>query len=276
MSEWLGAAWPPELAWILILALLVSSPGFYRVVYFISTGYAFSVVAIALALAVAFVDHLQVATALHAAALVVYGLRLGLFLVRRELKPSYKQELAEIHERSGTVPLGVKASIWGTVALLYVLMVSPLAFELQQARAEGPLSQLALVPGLAIMAFGLALEAWADHAKSAYKADHPDRFCDVGVYRWVRCPNYLGETIFWIGNMVTGLSTFGHGLQWASAAVGTVSIVLIMVGSTRRLELKQDERYGEREDYQGYVREVPVLWPWVPVYSLKKARIYLG
>ena len=60
------------------------------------------------------------------------------------------------------------------------------------------------------------------------------------------------------------------------SAIGLVSIQLIMVGSTRRLELKQDARYGDREDYRTYVHTVPVLFPFVHVFSLKNAKLYLG
>jgi hypothetical protein len=49
-----------------------------------------------------------------------------------------------------------------------------------------------------------------------------------------------------------------------------------MVGSARRLELKQEERYGSDPEYRSYSRSVPILFPLVPVYSLKKARLYLG
>jgi len=51
--------------------------------------------------------------------------------------------------------------------------------------------------------------------------------------------------------------------------------VLIMMGSTKRLEGKQEERYGDREDYQRFIKKVPVLFPLLPIYSLKSVRVYL-
>jgi len=57
--------------------------------------------------------------------------------------------------------------------------------------------------------------------------------------------------------------------------VGAVCIVLIMMGSTKRLEYAQDERYGDRPEYQQYIQVVPVLFPYVPVYSLKKIRVLI-
>jgi hypothetical protein len=49
-----------------------------------------------------------------------------------------------------------------------------------------------------------------------------------------------------------------------------------MLGSTRRLELSQDARYGSREDYRAYVRQVPVLFPGVPLRSLRNWPLRLG
>ena len=48
-----------------------------------------------------------------------------------------------------------------------------------------------------------------------------------------------------------------------------------MMGSTKRLEKQQDGRYGQQPAYQEYVRSVPVLFPFVPIYSLKNVRVYL-
>ena len=58
--------------------------------------------------------------------------------------------------------------------------------------------------------------------------------------------------------------------------IGLVCIELIMLGSARRLELKQVERYGTDAAYQAYAARVPVLLPLVPLYSLRRLRVYLG
>jgi hypothetical protein len=42
------------------------------------------------------------------------------------------------------------------------------------------------------------------------------------------------------------------------------------------LENTQDERYGVQPEYQAYIRTVPVLFPFIPVYSLKKGSGFWG
>ena len=258
------------------LALLISSIGFYRVVYFISIGYAFSIVAMALATAVMLRQNLTWASVLQNLLLIVWGLRLGLYLVRRESRSSYRRELEDTHERSAGMSWLQKALIWVSVSALYVLMFSPSLFSLTAtSRAPGALTTAVQSLGLLLMGGGLLLEAVADKQKSDFKAHTPGRFCDVGLYRWARCPNYLGEITFWIGNWVVGLLFYTSLLGWIASSIGLVCIVLIMIGSTKRLESSQDARYGHLPEYQEYIRSVPVLFPFVPIYTLKNVRVFL-
>jgi steroid 5-alpha reductase family enzyme len=97
----------------------------------------------------------------------------------------------------------------------------------------------------------------------------------VGLYRLVRCPNYFGEILVWLGSLLAGVPFLHAWWAWAASIVATLCLVLIMMGSTKRLEFQQDERYGRLPEYQDYVRSVPVLIPFIPVYTLKNIRVYL-
>ena len=274
-TDWIAAI-PPQAGILLGIALLVSALGFFRVVWFVSLGYAGSVSAIALALGWLFWDALTPWSALHGLLLVIYGVRLGSYLVRRELLPAYAPAREDAKQRGAGVKLAVKPMIWASVALLYVLMTAPLLLVLVDAQAAAPSGLIVTqLLGLAIAATGLGLEALADHQKSSYKATNPKRWCDVGLYRWVRCPNYLGEMTFWVGSWVAGLSAYHHWLHWLATGVGLICIELIMMGSTKRLESGQKERYGHHDDFVRYTRTVPVLFPFVPVYSLENVKVYL-
>lgn len=273
---------PQDLAFHMAIALLVSAVGFLRVVYFVSLGYAGSVAAMALLLLLRMGSPSREALTLHCALLLLYGLRLGSYLALRERQPAYRREIPEIAERSAGISLTKRIGIWLGVSLLYVLMFSPALFQAWVAAASGPstpaptgLGRLPTWLGLLVMVTGLGLESLADAQKSAAKKLQPTRFCDQGLYRFVRCPNYLGEILFWIGNFLAGLSAYHALWQWAAATTGLVCIVLIMLGSTKRLEAKQAERYGKDPEYQRYITTVPVLFPWVPVYSLQGVRVYL-
>lgn len=266
----------PEMALLFALALLISSLGFYRVVYFVSIGYAFAIVAMALVMPIRQVEHLTLILALQNGLLIVWGMRLGIYLVRREARPSYKRELAEVQQRSAGMQWRIKAAIWVGVSLLYVAMYAPGLFGLVTTSFIPTWAMyLVQIAGLALMGGGLVLEWIADRQKSDFKTQFPTHYCDVGLYGWVRCPNYLGEISFWVGNWVMGIVFYDSLFKWIVSLIGIVCIVLIMMGSTKRLEHAQDERYGHQPEYQKYVRTVPVLFPFIPVYTLKNIRVYL-
>lgn len=279
LSSWLEAALavlPAEAGLLLLLALAVSSIGFYRVVYFVSIGYAFSITAMALASAWLFAASLDLALGVQCALLALYGLRLGGYLLLRERSPAYSRELEDVQQRGRGIGVAKQLLIWWGVALLYLLLFSPCLLSLAARRAGGVgLALWSLPLGLALMLAGLGVETLADRQKSAFKRRHPDRFCNVGLYRMVRCPNYLGEIVFWLGQWLAGLAAYEHWVHWLCSLTGLVCIVLIMMGSTKRLERKQEGRYGGDPAYRAYTRTVPVLFPLVPIYTLKNVRVYL-
>lgn len=267
-----AAALPSHGWWLLAVALVVSALGFYRTVFFVSIGYAFSVVGMGLLALVLFRDSWSWGPVLQTALLVVYGWRLGMHVARREWQPAYRELMRRDPDRPVRQPLGVSLAIWVSVSLLYLLMVSPAWFGLADGVTWGGGSGWLATVGLVVMAGGLALEWVADRQKALAKAADPSQFCHTGLYRISRCPNYFGEILVWLGCFVAGLPAYAGWLRWLMASVGLVCLVLIMIGSTKRLEQSQDARYGDRPDYQAYVRTVPVLVPFVPVHSLRHVR----
>ncbi|MGL4647850.1 MAG: DUF1295 domain-containing protein, partial [Caldilineaceae bacterium] len=204
MEEWAqvglwGLPWL-ALAALFALALVMSSLGFYRVVYFISIGYAFSIVAMAIALAAVGGASLTLASWMQVALLAAWGLRLGLFLVQREWKTAYRVQAQEMHGAAAGLAMGIKVAIWVGVSLLYTALFAPALFVATATNVQSSMTIALQWLGLLIMAVGLLLEALADAQKSAAKAAAPGRFVDSGLFGWVRCPNYLGEILFWVGN----------------------------------------------------------------------------
>lgn len=263
-----------HLALAFALSLAISALGFRRVDYFVSLGYAFSIAAQAIVFGILYRATLDPWTILQLVMLFAYGARLGSYLVGRESAPSFAAELAASKERGRHIAGFVKIAIWVSVAALYVAMFSPGLLSLWQ-QSQGRV--LASIPiGVIVMIAGLAIESLADWQKARFKQDNPRRFADVGLYRIVRCPNYFGEMIFWLGAFVSGLSAYASVFGWLLPVVGTVCIMLIMVGSARRLEIKQGERYGADPAYQRYVATVPVIFPLLPIYSVRNWKIYLG
>lgn len=255
------------------VALVVSSIGFRKFVWFISLGYGFSVAGIGATMLAIFARDLTPVTAIMAVLLIVYGCRLGGYLLVRERRSeSYQATMKHEIKDGSSTSFTVQILVWLSCALLYVCETSPVLFRL----ANHADTDAAAIIGMVIMACGIMLESVADQTKNRFKQTHPKRFCDVGVFRWVRCPNYLGEVLTWTGVFVSGLTAV-HGVwQWLAAIIGWVCIVWIMFGGARRLEIRQTKNYGNDPEYQTYVSRTPILLPFVPLYSVAKYRWLVG
>jgi len=252
------------------ITLVITAVGFRRMVYFLNIGYAFSIVAVVIVSVILLRDNATVLTLLLAAGIVFWGLRLGIFVTKRELSKGYVKERDRIDKEYGKITLPIKFAIWISVSVLYLMMVSPVFFSLETANQPGPAGQAFQWIGLTLMAGGLVLEGIADKQKSAFKSKNPSTFCNSGMFSLVRCPNYLGEITFWIGVWVMGIGFYKTALEWIVSLIGMVCIVYIMFGSTKRLEKTQISRYGSVPEYQKYSKTVPILIPWLPLYTLQK------
>jgi steroid 5-alpha reductase family enzyme len=253
--------------WILFgICMLVSAIGFKNYVWFISLGYGFSIAAQGIAMLVMYGQGLTLGTAITCVLFILYGLRLGGYLAIREFGGSaYKKNMKGEIKDGKTVPFGVKIAIWTSCAVLYVTQISGVFYRLLNAAQDNVFVFL----GAAVMLAGVSLETAADIQKNNAKKINPRRFVDTGLYRIVRCPNYLGEMIFWTGVLISGIGAV-TGWQWIVVAIGYIGIIFVMFSGARRLEIRQDKNYGNDPEYQKYVTTVPILLPFIPLYSVKK------
>lgn len=253
-----------QLAIIFLVALAISAVGFLMYVYFFSVGYGFSIAGIAAVLLLLFHSGLNACTVIMCLLLIVYGLRLGGYLLIRELKSTAYKKLLKNEVKQG-VKFNVKVCIWVSCAVLYVCECAPVLFRMQNG---GGTDAFAIV-GILLMAGGIAIEMLADYQKTAAKRKHPG-FVSTGLYRLVRCPNYFGELLLWTGVFVSGLNVYHTPMQWILSVLGYIGIIYVMFSGARRLELRQDKNYGKEPAYQNYVRTTPIILPFVPIYSVKK------
>ena len=256
----------PTYFWLLFAAaMVISSIGFKKYVWFISLGYGFSIAGEGLLMLILYGKGISLGAALCCLLFVIYGCRLGGYLAVRELKSSSynKNMTGEIKQ---DVPFGVKVAIWVTCAVLYVLQVLPVFYRLHNGVGSNAWTYV----GAAVMAFGIIFESAADWQKNQAKKVNPKRFVDTGLYRIVRCPNYLGEMTFWTGVVLTGIGGLQHWGQWVMALVGYAGIIFVMFSGARRLEIRQNKNYGNDPEYQKYVKTVPILLPFIPLYSVEK------
>ena len=238
----------PTNFWILFaVAMLISSIGFKNYVWFISLGYGFSIAGEGLMMLFLYGKSLTPGTLICCILFILYGLRLGSYLAIREFKSSsYKKNMTGEIKNGKTIPMGVKIAIWVTCAALNVTQVSGVFYRLHNGFGSNAWTYI----GAAIMLFGVTFETIADLQKNAAKKVNPRRFVDTGLYRIVRCPNYLGEMIFWTGVLISGIGAISGIGQWVVVLIGYVVIIFVMFSGARRLEIRQNKNYGKDPEYQ--------------------------
>jgi len=255
---------------LLGVSLAVSAVGWKYFIYFFSIGYGYGIAALAVTMGVMFHAALTVPTVALLVLLVLFGMRLATYLLLRERKATAYRKILYDETNQKKKPLGVVITVWLFCALLYVAQVSPVAFRLANAADGAAVSDLWAWIGAGVILIGILLEAVADAQKSAAKKVNAKRFVDTGLYRLVRCPNYLGEVTIWTGALLSGIGANLSWWQWLIAAIGYLGILYVMFSGARRLELRQDEVYGYDPEYQAYVKRTPILLPFLPIYSVKK------
>ena len=262
-----------NLLWIiLVVCAALCAIGFYKFVYFLSIGYGFAVagggIAILIMALAAPTEAPLWITIIQAVLFVVYGARLSGFLLVREIKNiAFKK--TEVYKETLTkgekpMPIFVLATIWVFVSILYTAQVSPMFFRY----ANGSTEWIAPVIGFVVSIGGLVLEAVADKQKSEQKAKNPNFVATEGLYKIVRCPNYLGEITFWTGVFISSVTGLTHWGQWVMAVLAYIAIVFIMFNGAQRLERRQKARLADDPAYAEYASKTPIILPLVPLYTL--------
>jgi len=192
-----------------------------------------------------------------AGAVSVWALRLGIFLFRRVRRAGKDARFDAIKSS------GPRFFVAWTLQGLWVFLTLCAALAAITTEAPTPLGLRDAV-GAAIWLLGFSIEVVADRQKTAFKAEHPERFIDRGLWSWSRHPNYFGEIVLWIGIAVVATSTL-EGWQWVTMISPLfVAFLLTKVSGIPILDKRARDRWGERQDYRAYKARTSVLVPWPP------------
>ena len=264
-----------NLLWIvLVVCAALCAIGFYKFVYFLSIGYGFAIAGggiASLIIGIATEGGAPIwITIIQAVLFIVYGARLSGFLLVRELKDIAFKKSDVCKETLGKpekpMPIFVLATIWVFVSVLYTAQVSPMFFRALNSGVEK--DWIVPVIGFVISIGGIVLEAIADKQKSEQKKENPNFVATKGLYKIVRCPNYLGEITFWTGVFVSGVTAYQSWGQWITAILAYIAIVFIMFNGAQRLERRQKARLADDPAYAEYASKTPIILPLIPLYTL--------
>ncbi|XP_047265969.1 uncharacterized protein LOC107861920 isoform X7 [Capsicum annuum] len=161
---------------------------------------------------------------------VIWGLRLGLFLLMRILQWGEDRRFDD------------KRDNLGKLAIFWILQAQDII-------------------GWIMWIIGILVEITADQQKLAFKNSPENRgkWCSVGLWKYSRHPNYFGEILLWWGFFLASTPVL-EGAEWL-VMFGPVFITLLLlfVSGIPLLEASADKKFGNVAAYRSYKRKTSPL-----------------
>jgi len=183
------------------------------------------------------------------ACVVLWGLRLSGYLLYRIIKIGEDDRFDD--KRSNPLRFAIFwifQAIWVfTVSLPVIFVNAPSSSTFTQYTPFD-------IVGLVLFGLGLLCEAVSDQQKFTFRNDPANRgqWCAVGLWRYSRHPNYLGEMMVWWGLWLVSCSVASD-VQWTAVLSPLfTSFTLLFFSGIPLLEEKSDSRHGDKEEYLEY------------------------
>ncbi|XP_016898921.2 uncharacterized protein LOC103501908 isoform X1 [Cucumis melo] len=187
---------------------------------------------------------------------VAWGLRLGFFLLMRILQWGEDRRFDEMRSNLG------KLAVFWIFQAVWVWTVS-LPVTVVNASNHNPSLRAADVIGWIIWLVGFLIEATADQQKLTFKNSPENRgkWCNVGLWKVSRHPNYFGEVFLWWGIFVASTPVL-DGAEWL-VILGPIflTLLLLFVSGIPLLEESADKKFGNVTEYVHYKRKTSPLIP---------------
>ena len=189
----------------------------------------------------------------------VWGLRLSLYLLRRNWGKPEDRRYRAMRERAGSsfAWRSLFVVFWLQAVLAWVISF-PLHAALVSSRPG--LAGLDWL-GVGLFLAGFTFEVIGDWQLSRFKSDPTNRgqVCRLGLWRYTRHPNYFGEAVLWWGLACFALAT--PVASWTLIGPSLLTVLLLKVSGVSLLE--QDLRQ-RKAGYAEYVARTSAFIPWLP------------
>lgn len=186
----------------------------------------------------------------------LWGLRLGLYLLIRNLKKKgedfrYKNMREEWGEKAN---LHAYFKIFLAQPILLFFISFPICVTL--GRSTVPLNFIDVI-GFSLFFIGFLIETIADAQMMAFKAkpENKGKLIRIGLWKGSRHPNYFGEMLVWWGLGFVALNSVLPAVSFVGALM--ITYLLTKVTGVPMLE----EKYKDRPDFEDYIKSTNAFIP---------------
>jgi len=221
------------------------------------TDFSYSLTFIVLTLFVLLTNNLSAGKIFLASMILIWALRLGIFLFIRITKIKRDKRFDGVRENFTKF-----AKFWILQGVAVWLILLPSIYFMTQDVQLTKLSYL----GILIWISGLIIEAISDSQKFSFSQNpkNKNNFISIGLWKYSRHPNYFGEMLCWIGIYLFTISSLST-IQALISIISPLFIILILLFGTGvpKLEQSADSKFGKLKEYQEYKRRTSlvILWP---------------
>jgi len=204
--------------------------------------------------------------------IILWGLRLSGYLLYRIIKIGEDKRFDDTRDSFFKfLAFWTFQAIWVfTVSLPVMFLNAPGAAFTPHPLPNGGFTIWDILGGI-MFGIGLITETISDQQKFNFRNNPSNRgkWCDVGLWKYSRHPNYFGEILLWWGVFVISISIItGDTLFRISGILSPLftCTILLFFSGIPLLEAKADSKFSGNPLYLEYKKATPPLVPW-PGYS---------
>lgn len=202
-------------------------------------------------------EKLQSRSIFVASLVIIWALRLGIFLLIRVLKNGEDRRFREPMQSFS------KFLLWWSMSAFWVFLTTLNAITMLINNYKS-LFDVFFILGLIFWITGFVIELISDEQKRRFKMnpENNKNFISTGLWSYSRHPNYFGEILLWVGIATMSVPTL-EGIQFLSLISPIfIYFLLTRISGVNLLEQRADNMWGNQKDYQDYKKKTPILVPF--------------
>ena len=188
--------------------------------------------------------------------IALWSLRLGTYLFIRIHRTGRDERFDEMRPHFFKY-----LRFWTLQAVSIWILALPVIFGMEESFSLGLFQWL----GLGIWMIGFVIESIADWQKFNFKQNtsNENSFVNIGLWKFIRHPNYLGEIMIWIGLFIFVIPVLS-GFTWISIVSPLwITLLLVKISGIPLLEKRAWKKYGSNASFKSYFNNSYRLIPFI-------------